>query len=135
MSTIAKVVAAAWFLMMTTGAALAQDFSIRFQWGNIPLCTNGSPNRVTNPRFEVRHVPEGTRFIRFRLVDLDVPTYNHGGGVVVWSGAREIARGAFRYKSPCPPNGAHTYEWTATAQSKRGGGVLATAKARRAYPE
>lgn len=80
-------------------------------------------------------MPEGTRFIRFRLVDLDVPTYNHGGGVVVWAGETQVARGAFRYKSPCPPNGAHTYEWTATAQSRRGGGVLATAKVRRTYPE
>lgn len=120
---------------LSAGTASARDFSIRFTWGNIPLCTSGSPNRVTNPEFRLTNVPQGTRFIRFKLVDLDVPTYNHGGGVVAWSGGTTVPSGAFRYKSPCPPNGAHSYEWTATAQSRRNGGRLGVAKARRDYPE
>ena len=41
--------------------------------------------------------------------------------------------GAFRYKSPCPPGGTHTYVWTATARA--GNKVLARATATRKYPE
>ena len=33
---------------------------------------------------------------------------NYGGETV-------IQPGAFKYKSPCPPSGSHTYEWTITA--------------------
>lgn len=44
-----------------------------------------------------------------------------------------IAPGAFKYASPCPPGGKHTYEWTAVARDKAGK-TLATAKARRKYP-
>lgn len=78
---------------LLAGTASAQEFTLRFQWGNIPLCTSGSPNRVANPSFRVSHVPEGTRFIRFRLTDLDVPSYNHGGGVVAWNGETAIVSG------------------------------------------
>lgn len=80
-------------------------------------------------------MPEGTKFIRFKLVDRDVPGFNHGGGVVEWSGEATVPAGAFTYKQPCPPNGSHSYEWTATAQTKKNGGKLGTAKARRNYPE
>ena len=72
-----------------------------------------------NPAFKLKDVPEGTQFIRFKMVDLDVPNYDHGGGVVKYTGQSEIAAGAFKYKSPCPPNGAHTYEWRATAQNAK----------------
>jgi len=45
-----------------------------------------------------------------------------------------IQPGAFKYKSPCPPSGSHTYEWTITAigdKKKK----LGKAKATREYPE
>jgi phosphatidylethanolamine-binding protein (PEBP) family uncharacterized protein len=109
-------------------------FSISFQWGDIRLCTSGNPNRVKNPVFVLKEVPTGTAKIRFKLVDLDVPSYNHGGGVVAWDGQETIETGEFRYKSPCPPNGAHTYQWTAIAINAAGES-LAVAKAKRQYPE
>ena len=40
----------------------------------------------------------------FKLVDLDVKSYNHGGGWVEYKGQSTIEPGAFKYKSPCPPN-------------------------------
>ena len=70
-----------------------------------------------------------------RMTDLDVPSYNHGSGLVAYHGEKVIAPGAFRYKSPCPPGGRHTYEWTATAQTRKMGGKLGVARARRPYPE
>ncbi|QBF33793.1 phospholipid-binding protein [Thalassococcus sp. S3] len=117
-------------LSATTASA---DFSISFKWGDIPLCTSGKPNRVGNPQFVLKGVPQGTKVIEFRLKDLDVPSYNHGGGKVKVSGDGRMPAGIFKYKSPCPPSGAHTYEWTATA--KNGRQVLGTATARRRYPE
>jgi hypothetical protein len=115
--------------------APAQAFSIDFTWDELKACTSGNPNTVSNPRFVLRDVPEGTMFIRFKLVDTNARGFDHGGGVVAYTGQDAVAPGAFKYKSPCPPGGAHRYEWTATAQSKKSGGKLATAKAARNYPE
>lgn len=116
--------------------AAAEQFRISFTWAGLKLCTSGSPNTVANPEFVVKGLPKGTQVIQFRLVDKDVPTYNHGGGTVAMTRDGKVPRGAFKYQSPCPPNGAHTYEWTATAKSKKGfgGKKLGVAKAARKYP-
>ena len=46
------------------------------------------------------------------MIDKNVPSYNHGGGKINnYDGSLVIEPGAFKYKSPCPPNGKHTYEW------------------------
>ena len=119
-------------LVLTTPAAHA--FEIGFDWKGLKLCTSGNPNKVVNPHFVLKDVPAGTKFIRFKLVDRDVPGYNHGGGVVAYTGQKSIAPGAFKYKSPCPPNGRHTYEWRATAQTRKNGGRIEVAKAARKYP-
>ena len=126
------------FSMVTLAACLsasaaAADFSISFEWGDIPRCTTGRPNVVGNPRFILSGVPAGTDTIEFRLKDLDVPGYNHGGGRLRVGQDGAIPSGTFTYKSPCPPNGVHTYEWRATA--RRGNQVLGQAAARRRYPE
>ncbi len=121
-------------LALGVGATNAQAFEINFTWDGLELCTSGSPNRVSNPVFALKNVPEGTKFIRFRLVDQDVPNYNHGGGVVKYTGQKSIQPGAFKYKSPCPPNGRHTYQWQASAQTKKNGGKLATTARTRKYP-
>lgn len=122
------------FTVLAVGSPAAA-FEIQFTWDGLKPCTSGTPNTVTNPRFVLEDVPEGTRFIRFKLVDTEVRDFDHGGGVVAYNGQDAVEPGAFNYKSPCPPNGPHKYEWTATAQSKKSGGKLGTAKAARNYPE
>ena len=122
-------------LALALSAAPALAFEVSFSWEGLSLCTSGNPNNVTNPSFTLESVPEGTKFIRFRLTDRDVPGYNHGGGVVPWNGEATVPPGMFNYKSPCPPNGVHTYEWTATAMTKKNGGKLGEARAQRQYPE
>lgn len=112
----------------------ANAFDIDFSWAGLKLCNTGNPNRVGNPEFALSGVPAGTKFIRFKLVDLDVPNYNHGGGVVEYNGETSIAAGKFKYKSPCPPNGTHTYEWQATAQTKKNGGAIAKTSKAKNYP-
>ena len=106
---------------------------LTFEWGDIPRCTTGRPNVVGSPEFVLEDVPEGTTAVAFRLTDLDVPAYDHGGGVVEMTGSGTVPFGAFTYKSPCPPGAVHRYEWTATAL--KGDAVLAEARAQRAYPE
>ena len=132
MRLLTTAVAIATTLALT--APMAQAFEISFDWKGLKSCTNGSPNRVLNPRFTLKDVPAGTKYIRFKLVDRDARSYNHGGGLVAYTGKPVIAPGAFKYKSPCPPSGRHTYIWTATAQSRKNGGKLGVAKAARKYP-
>ncbi len=122
-------------LALGLAATPALAFEISFNWKGLKSCTSGNPNTVANPVFTLKDVPQGTKFIRFKLTDRDVPDYNHGGGTVAWNGETTVPAGAFKYKSPCPPNGAHSYEWTATAMSKKNGGKLGEAKAKRQYPE
>jgi len=116
---------------------IAADFSISFEWGDIPLCTSGQPNTVPNPKFVLSNVPEGTKFIQFTMTDLDAPNYNHGGGTIEYTGNNIIEPGVFKYESPCPPSGSHRYQWNATAKKKKGffGGSLGKAKATKSYPE
>ncbi|MGR3634491.1 MAG: hypothetical protein ACU0BK_01030 [Shimia sp.] len=116
-------------------APAAAEFKISFaNWGGIKSCTTGRPNTVGNPEFVVTGLPAGTTTVQFKIKDLDVPNYNHGGSkkLKVTQDGR-VAAGTFKYKSPCPPNGTHTYEWTATARA--GGKVVGKAKAARKYPE
>ena len=114
-------------------AAYADDFSFTFEWGDIPMCNTGYPNRVDNPIFTPKNVPEGTTEIRFSLTDLDVPSYNHGGGSADYSGGDVIQPGEFSYQSPCPPSGSHNYEWSARARNADGD-TLARARSSRKYP-
>jgi hypothetical protein len=123
----------AWGLAVS---ALAAEFTLQFEWGDIPLCTSGSPNVVPNPRFVLSNVPEGTKLIQFTMTDLDVPNYDHGGGTIEYKGNNTIEPGAFTYKSPCPPSGSHRYRWTAVAKEKSGlfGKSLGKAEATQSYP-
>jgi phosphatidylethanolamine-binding protein (PEBP) family uncharacterized protein len=116
--------------------AAADEFTLSFEWGDIPLCTSGRPNIVPNPRFVLTNIPQGTKYIQFKMTDLDVPSYNHGGGTVEYKGGTIIESGAFKYKSPCPPSGSHRYRWTATAKEKTGffSGSLGKAQMDRKYP-
>jgi phosphatidylethanolamine-binding protein (PEBP) family uncharacterized protein len=129
-----RIVLASLFFTAALAAPAAAEFRFTFDWAGLKLCTSGSPNTVSNPRFKVSGLPAGTTFVQFRLKDLDAPGYNHGGGWVQMSGDGAAPAGAFSYKSPCPPNGTHTYEWTATAKTKKNGKTLGKTTARRKYP-
>lgn len=102
-----------------TGSAICDSaqLGVDFSWDGIRKCTGISPEiRVTN-------IPEGTISFQVTLKDLDVPDYNHGGGIVPNDGTGIIPKKALkadfdlknRYKGPCPPMGAHYYEFTVKA--------------------
>ena len=124
-------------MMLLSSNAHADTFAFAFDWENVKLCTSGRPNTVPNPLFKIVGMPDGTTYIRFKMKDLDAPAYNHGGGWVKMDSDGTVAPESFRYKSPCPPDGQHTYEWTAIAKSKKGfgGKTLGVATATRVYPK
>ncbi len=91
--------------------APAAAFSINVSWSGTAKCFDGQ-----SPVISLSAVPQGTAQIRFVMNDLDAPNFNHGGGTVTFSGQRQLAKGAFSYRGPCPPSGqTHRYRWTAEA--------------------
>jgi phosphatidylethanolamine-binding protein (PEBP) family uncharacterized protein len=116
--------------------AHAGDFSLQFNWGDTPACATGQPGNIANPAFIIANVPPGTRVLEFRMIDLNVPSFKHGGGNVKYSGQTVIEPGAFTYLGPCPPKGQHRYAWTLTAKNNAGlfGRVLGATRAVRSFP-
>ncbi len=94
----------------------------------------GSGCSSVAPAFTFARVPAGTAKLSFRMVDLNLPSFQHGGGEAAFSGRTSFGQGeAFggmfsSYRGPCPPPTAtHRYEWTVQALDA-GGKVLGTAK-------
>ena len=131
MKLLIRIFISLFFLTSTVNAA---EFGLAFEWGDLPKkCSKGNSKRVQNPIFILTNVPEGTKILQFRMKDKQSP-YNHGGGKVEYTGQTTIEPGAFKYKSPCPPNGKHTYVWTVTAKNEKKK-KIGKAKAQRKYPE
>ncbi|MEQ8601891.1 MAG: YbhB/YbcL family Raf kinase inhibitor-like protein [Marivibrio sp.] len=107
-----------------TVAPLGVDFS----WRGVAACTTASP------AFTISNVPAGATLLRFKMTDLDVPSYNHGGGSVAYTGGGEIPAGAFSYKGPCPPSGAHDYQFTVVAIDESQGLIVGRGEAVRPFP-
>jgi phosphatidylethanolamine-binding protein (PEBP) family uncharacterized protein len=86
---------------------------VDFEWQRIDF---GS---TENPKIRLTGVPEGTKRFFVGLVDLDISTYDHGGGFVDNDGAGLIARGSVKgnYNGPAPwlPDMIHDYEITVKA--------------------
>ena len=87
-----------------------------------------------SPEYTVGNVPAETKFLKLRMVDLDLPTYAHGGGTVAYSGGGKIPEGSLKqYEGPCPPT-AHRYEVTVEALNADQTLVLGRGKATEKYP-
>jgi phosphatidylethanolamine-binding protein (PEBP) family uncharacterized protein len=113
---------AAAFLAFSTANASA--FSMSFRW-----CGSSSPV------FSLSDVPKGTTMLQFHMVDLDVPTYNHGGGDVAYKGQSSVPCGALtNYSPPSPPSGSHSYQMIVTAIGS-GNDNLGSATFTRKFPE
>lgn len=109
--------------LLVASSVDASAMSLSFRW-----CGSGSPV------FSVGGVPKGTTSLQFQMVDLDVPSYNHGGGTVPYSGQKTIACGALsNYSPPSPPSGSHSYRFTVTALG--GSNNLGSASSTRKFPE
>lgn len=123
-------IAAAWMLIALHGppaAAGSAYLGVSFKWQASDECSSRSP------AFTVSGVPGGTKYLRFKMVDLNVPDFPHGGGTVPYTGSGSIPAGAFSYSGPCPPYGRHNYKWTVEALDAAGN-TLATGTAVRPFP-
>lgn len=92
-----------------------------------------------SPDFTVGAIPAGTKTLSFRMIDKQVPSYNHGGGTYTHDGkpSAKVPCGALSggYNGPSPPPPqVHDYEWTVTALDASGK-ALAVGRASRKFPE
>jgi len=108
-------------------AAQAADLQVDFTWAGVNACT------TKTPAFNIGGIPDGTKKLSFKMVDLNKPGYPHGGGTVDYAGSGAIPAGAFHYVGPCPPYGKHTYEFTVKALDAAGK-VLASGKKSLPFP-
>lgn len=118
-------------LLLLIGGAVSQaqtPFAVDFTWAGTDKCFDPK-----SPPFSLSGVPAGTKVLSFVLKDLDAPNFTHGGGSVPYHGQDRIARGAFSYKGPCPPQGQHRYQWTVEAQDGTGK-ALATTTVMKKFP-
>ena len=107
------------FASLLINTSFAGNITLSFDWGNIPRCTSGNPNAVSNPIFTISSIPANAKWAKFKLIDMNAMSYFHGGGWVELEGNTTIDeggnividRGKFMYKSPCPPSGSHRYRW------------------------
>jgi hypothetical protein len=97
---------------------------VDFQWARENLCERGR-----SPLVRLSGIPEGTIKLKAWFKDLNMPTYNHGGGTVENDGTSIIAAGALKgFRGPCPPIGL-THRYMLTVQALDAGGkVLALGK-------
>ncbi|MXN63495.1 phospholipid-binding protein [Stappia sp. GBMRC 2046] len=101
---------------------------VSFSWNESHKCSS------VPPAFYISGVPKGTKTLEFKMTDLDAPSFPHGGGTVPYTGTGKIPEGAFTYTGPCPPDGAHRYEFEVTAYGETGDKVLGQGKAARSFP-
>ena len=123
------IIAAGAALTTLSATARADDLGVAFKWSSADRCSHSSPEiRVSN-------IPAGTKSLKVRLKDLDVPSWRHGGGTVPADPSGVIPRGALTdgYNGPCPPDGTHHYEITVKAVSADDD-TLAEGSAEQSFP-
>jgi len=94
----------------------AMTLGVEFSWEGTARCSNVSPV------IQVSGAPKEAVSFKVRLVDLNVPSWNHGGGTVANDGAGVIPTGALKsgYNGPCPPSGSHRYQFIVKALDAEG---------------
>ncbi|NVK20100.1 MAG: phospholipid-binding protein [Methylocystaceae bacterium] len=106
----------------------AATLEVDFSWNETKSC---SP---VSPAFTINNIPEGTDHLSFKMKDMNVPSYQHGGGTVKYAGSNDIPAGAFGYRGPCPPAGSHNYKWTVQAVNAAGDTILGQGAATKPFP-
>lgn len=85
----------------------------------------------TSPALVVSGIPNEAKSLQVAMVDLDVRSFDHGGGSVALGGEASVTipEGALKnYRGPCPPNFfsfGHDYEFTVKAIAADGQTELA----------
>lgn len=106
--------------LLALTATGAGAMGLKVQWAAGSACSGQSP------AIQISEVPKGTAKLALAMKDLDLPSYDHGGGELEFSGKASFAAGeAFglfsSYRGPCPPPGTtHRYQWTVEARDAAG---------------
>jgi phosphatidylethanolamine-binding protein (PEBP) family uncharacterized protein len=108
-------------LITTTEYLYAQTLNVDFKWMLKHQCSKSSPE------LKVENIPKGTVEMRIQMIDLDMRTFNHGGGNLKneagFPATFTISEGALQsYTGPCPPNFSsfgHDYEFFVVAVDKQ----------------
>lgn len=109
-----------------------QQFAVNFEWAGGGLSSPNPEIKVTNP-------PAGTGFLKAQMTDLDMTSFDHGGGTVpctIKNGIATIEQGALKgYRGPEPPmSQSHRYMIKIFALNMDQTLVLGEGKAVRSYP-
>ena len=120
LGTLASLVIIMLFLITALSAcggdpADALPLEVDFKWQKMDRASG------TNPEVRVSGVPEGTVSFFVGLTDLDLKSFNHGGGYVANDGTGVIKRGTIEgyFYGPDPPQGiVHSYEIKVEALDK-----------------
>jgi len=106
----------------------AITLDVNFEWTKESRCSNVSPPITVN------NIPEETKYLRVKMVDLDLSRMDHGGSEVPYTGLKTINEGAILpFLGPCPSE-THSYEITVQALSADKKFILGHGKAVRKYP-
>jgi phosphatidylethanolamine-binding protein (PEBP) family uncharacterized protein len=107
----------------------AVELDVKFSWKGIKRCSGYSPE------IKVSGIPKGTKYLRVELKDLDVPSWDHGGGKVAYKGSSIIPAGSLKsgYNGPCPPSGSHRYQFTVYAVDEKDT-IIGVGKATEKFP-
>jgi phosphatidylethanolamine-binding protein (PEBP) family uncharacterized protein len=107
----------------------ASALDVSFEWTKKSVCSNISPTII------VDNIPKETKYLQVEVVDLNMKSYDHGGGEVTYDGLNTIKEGALKsFDGPCPPpRTEHSYEITVKALSADKKLILGHGKAIRKY--
>jgi hypothetical protein len=107
----------------------AEKMDVSFSWEGIKACSHDSPE------LHVTNIPENTIELRVHLKNLNVPKWNHGGGIVDHDGSGLIPAGFLDigYNGPCPESGRNKYEFSVMAVDTQGK-IVGFGKAMRRFP-
>lgn len=111
----------------------AVTLGVKFSWKGIKKGSKKSPKII------VTKIPRRTVKLKIKLKDLDVTSWNHGGGEVAYKPTKRrvkvIRAGALKkgYNGPNPPGGSHRYQFTVHAIDAKGV-IVGIGKAMKKYP-
>jgi len=114
-------------LIISSSFAFSQEFSINWNWKLEHRCSSVSP------AIELSNVPKDTLKFDVTLVDFDMRSFDHGGGVFSHNNESKVTipEGALKnYRGPCPPNFSsfgHDYEFSVKAIGSDGKSVISRA--------
>ncbi len=108
----------------------ASKLNVAFEWTEKSRCS------AISPPISVTNIPENAKFLSIRMVDLNVPSFNHGGGEIAYTGGSSIQEGALKnFNGPCPPGAAHRYEITVQALNADKKVIVGQGSAIRQFPK